>query len=60
MTSRLARGNRSVVTGETSTRDVGMVKAHCAPVGRDVAVLTGVRGLQVSGRFACRDGAVVT
>ena len=37
-----------------------MVKAHCRPIGRDVAVLAGVRGLQVSGRLARRDGAVVT
>ena len=37
-----------------------MVKAHRGPVGRDMAVLAGVRGLQVVGRFAGGDGAVVT
>ena len=37
-----------------------MIKAHCRPVGGNVAVLAGVRGLQVSSRLARRDGAVVT
>ena len=58
--SIFTRSNRSVVTRETGTGDIGMIKAHRAPVGRDVAVLAGVRGLQVSGRLAGGNRPVVT
>ena len=37
-----------------------MIEAHRGPVGRDVAVLAGVRSLQVRGSFTRRNRPVVT
>ena len=56
----LASGRGAVMTAETGTGDAGMIEVHRGPVGADMAIVTGVRTLDMCRTLASRRRPIVT
>jgi len=60
MSRALAGRRRAVMTTETGAGNTGMIKVHRSPVGSDMAIITGVRTLNMCRALAGRCRAVMT